>query len=66
MLTSNSNANNIARVQNSHLRTADAKLHSLVSLKTNKPIEGFPSTAKEVQKLTGMLIHFRLISSFED
>ena len=52
---SSSNANNIARVANSQLTSSDEKLHPLVSLKTGKPIEKFPGTSKEIEKLTCML-----------
>jgi len=45
------NANNIARVANSQLVSADDKLHPLLALKTGKAIEKFPSTPKEINKL---------------
>jgi hypothetical protein len=45
------NANNIARNANSHLTSNDDKLHPLVSLKTNKAIEKFPATSKDIEKL---------------
>lgn len=48
------NANNVARVANSQLTSSDEKLHPLVSLKTNKPLEKFPETSKDLAKLTCM------------
>jgi hypothetical protein len=50
--TKASNANNIARVANSHLTSNDAKLHPLVSLRTGKPLDKFPETSKDIAKLT--------------
>lgn len=47
-----SNANNIARVANSQLVSADEKLHPLLSLKTGKAIDKFPSTSKDIAKLS--------------
>lgn len=46
------NANNVARVANSQLTSSDEKLHPLVSLKTNKPLDKFPETSKDLGKLT--------------
>ncbi|KAK0935405.1 hypothetical protein LTR29_013038 [Friedmanniomyces endolithicus] len=46
-----SNANNIARVANSQLTANDEKLLPLVSLKTGKPMEKFPATSKDIEKL---------------
>ena len=46
-----SNENNVARVANSFLTSSDEKLTPLVSLKTGKPIEKFPATSKDLQKL---------------
>ncbi|KAF2153423.1 hypothetical protein K461DRAFT_293687 [Myriangium duriaei CBS 260.36] len=46
------NANNVARVANSQLVSADDKLHPLVSIKTGKAIDKFPSTPKDVSKLS--------------
>lgn len=54
-LIDGSNANNIARVANSQLATADEKLSPLMSLKTGKPIEKFPATSKDISKLGCML-----------
>jgi hypothetical protein len=51
------NANNVARVANSHLTTNDEKLHPLVALKTNKPLEKFPETSKDIAKLTRKFGH---------
>ncbi|KAK1018462.1 hypothetical protein LTR54_001348 [Friedmanniomyces endolithicus] len=45
------NANNIARVANSQLTANDEKLLPLVSLKTGKPMEKFPATSKDIEKL---------------
>lgn len=47
-----SNANNIARVANSQLTSNDEKLHPLMSLKTGKPLEKFPATSKDIDKLS--------------
>ncbi|KAK6440823.1 hypothetical protein LTR95_002950 [Oleoguttula sp. CCFEE 5521] len=49
------NANNIARVANSQLTSSDEKLLPLVSLKTGKPLENFPTTSKGLEKLN--LVH---------
>ncbi|KAK5126210.1 hypothetical protein LTR08_004781 [Meristemomyces frigidus] len=49
--TATVNANNIARVANSQLTTNDDKLLPLMSLKTGKPIEKFPSTSAGIAKL---------------
>jgi len=46
-----SNANNIARVANSHLSSNDDKLHPLLSLKTGAPIEKFPITSSGITKI---------------
>ncbi|KAM0723548.1 hypothetical protein Q7P37_000535 [Cladosporium fusiforme] len=46
------NANNVARVANSQLTSSDEKLHPLVSLKTNKTLDRFPETSKDLAKLT--------------
>ena len=46
------NANNVARVANSHLNSNDAKLHTLVSLRTGNPLDKFPQTSKDIAKLT--------------
>ena len=46
------NANNIARVANSQLSSNSEKLQPLMSLKTNKPIEKFPATSKDINGLT--------------
>ncbi|KAK5747091.1 hypothetical protein LTR17_000223 [Elasticomyces elasticus] len=46
------NANNIARVANSQLTASDEKLLPLMSLKTGKPIEKFPATSKDIEKLS--------------
>lgn len=46
------NANNVARVANSQLTSSDEKLYPLVSLKTNKPLDKFPETSKDLGKLT--------------
>jgi heme-binding NEAT domain protein len=51
------NANNVARVANSHLTTNDEKLHPLVALKTGKPLEKFPETSKDIAKLTRKFGH---------
>ncbi|KAF1991156.1 hypothetical protein K402DRAFT_450787 [Aulographum hederae CBS 113979] len=56
------NTNNIARVENSHLISADDKLHVLYSLKTNKPIERFPATPKDITKLTDTLVDAMLLA----
>ncbi|KAK3686921.1 hypothetical protein LTR37_019319 [Vermiconidia calcicola] len=50
------NANNIARVANSQLTANDESLHPLVSLKTGKPIEKFPKTSKDIDKVTLTMI----------
>lgn len=46
------NANNVARVANSHLTSSDAKLHPLVSLRTGNTLDKFPQTSKDIAKLT--------------
>ncbi|KAK3622672.1 hypothetical protein LTR56_022051 [Elasticomyces elasticus] len=46
------NANNIARVANSQISANDEKLLPLMSLKTGKPIEKFPATSKDIEKLS--------------
>lgn len=46
------NANNVARVANSHLTSNDAKLNPLVSLKTGKPLDKFPESSAGIAKLT--------------
>jgi len=50
------NTNNIARTANSHLVSADEKLHPLVSLKTGRAIDRFPETSKGLSKLSRMYI----------
>lgn len=47
-----SNTNNVARVANSHITDPEAKLTPLVSIKTGKPLEKFPDSSKDIQKLT--------------
>lgn len=54
------NANNVARVANSQLVSADDELHPLMSLKTNRPIERFPETPRGVGKMSST---FRLPAS---
>lgn len=49
----NRNANNVARVANSQLVSADDKLHPLLSLKNGKKLEKFPDTPKALAKLSG-------------
>jgi len=56
-----SNTNNIARVENSQLTSANDKLWVLHSLKTNRPLEKFPATAKDIAKLTGKKLLLCLI-----
>ncbi|OCL13612.1 hypothetical protein AOQ84DRAFT_372017 [Glonium stellatum] len=56
------NSNNVARVANSHLTSADDKLHVLHSLKTGRPIERFPTTPKEIAKLTDTLVDAILLA----
>ncbi|EON63016.1 hypothetical protein W97_02242 [Coniosporium apollinis CBS 100218] len=46
------NTNNIARVTNSQLTSADEKLQPLYSLKTNRPLDNFPPTAKNISRLS--------------
>ncbi|KAK5166452.1 uncharacterized protein LTR77_007995 [Saxophila tyrrhenica] len=46
------NANNVARVANSHLTSNEEKLQPLLSLKTGKAIEKFPGTSKDIDKLS--------------
>ncbi|KAG9593392.1 hypothetical protein KCU77_g17020, partial [Aureobasidium melanogenum] len=46
------NANNVARVANSQLVSADDKLHPLLSLKNGKKLEKFPDTPKALAKLS--------------
>ncbi|PSK36718.1 hypothetical protein B9Z65_1901 [Elsinoe australis] len=46
------NTNNVARVANSQLVSADEKLHPLVSIKTGKAIDKFPATPKDISKLS--------------
>jgi len=46
------NANNVARVANSHLTSSDAKLSPLVSLRTGNVLDKFPQTSKDIAKLT--------------
>ncbi|KAF2140194.1 uncharacterized protein K452DRAFT_299580 [Aplosporella prunicola CBS 121167] len=56
------NHNNVARIANSHLVSADDHLHVLHSLKTNRPIERFPSTPKDIAKLTDTLVDAMLLA----
>jgi hypothetical protein len=49
----NRNANNVARVANSQLVSADDKLHPLMSLKNGRTLEKFPDTPKALAKLSG-------------
>lgn len=51
--TINRNANNVARVANSQLVSADDKLHPLLSLKNGRTLEKFPETPKALAKLSG-------------
>lgn len=51
--TINRNANNVARVANSQLVSADDKLYPLLSLKNGRPLEKFPETPKALAKLSG-------------
>ena len=53
---SSRNANNIARVANSQLTSNDEKLQPMMSLKTGKPIEKFPTTSKDIEKLSLTLV----------
>ncbi|KAI4722963.1 hypothetical protein E4T48_00745 [Aureobasidium sp. EXF-10727] len=46
------NANNVARVANSQLVSADDKLHPLLSLKNGRPLDKFPETPKALAKLS--------------
>ncbi|KAJ9639964.1 hypothetical protein H2201_006866 [Coniosporium apollinis] len=48
------NTNNIARIANSQLTSADEKLQPLYSLRTNRPLDHFPTTAKGISKLSGV------------
>lgn len=48
-----SNVNNIARVASCRLRSAFDQLHVLHSLKTGRPIENYPTSPKEIAKLSG-------------
>ncbi|KAG8628414.1 hypothetical protein KVT40_004287 [Elsinoe batatas] len=50
------NANNVARVANSQLVSADEKLHPLLSLKTGKAIDKFPATPQDIGKLSVTVI----------
>lgn len=52
----NRNANNVARVANSQLVSADDKLHPLLSLKNGKKLEKFPDTPKALAKLSGWFL----------
>ncbi|KAF1346289.1 hypothetical protein BDV97DRAFT_401629 [Delphinella strobiligena] len=56
------NANNIARVANSHLTSAEEKLQPLLSLKTNRPIERFPETSKGLGRLSVTLVDSILLA----
>jgi hypothetical protein len=49
----NRNANNVARVANSQLVSADDKLHPLLSLKNGRTLEKFPDTPKALARLSG-------------
>ncbi|OAL29737.1 hypothetical protein AYO20_09121 [Fonsecaea nubica] len=48
-----SDLNNIARVQNTHLRTAYDPLTPLVSPSTGAAIPGFPATSADIDKMSG-------------
>ncbi|KIW76979.1 hypothetical protein Z517_09423 [Fonsecaea pedrosoi CBS 271.37] len=48
-----SDLNNIARIQNTHLRTADDPLTPLVSPSTGAAIPGFPATSADIDKMSG-------------
>ncbi|KEQ95054.1 hypothetical protein AUEXF2481DRAFT_233239 [Aureobasidium subglaciale EXF-2481] len=50
------NANNVARVANSHLVSADDKLHPLLSLKNGRTLEKFPESPKALAKLSVALV----------
>ncbi|KAK3075116.1 hypothetical protein LTR53_013736 [Teratosphaeriaceae sp. CCFEE 6253] len=58
------NANNIARVANSQLTANDEKLLPLLSLKTGKPLEKFPGTSKEIEKL-GLTVIDAMLNSLD-
>ena len=60
-MKTNRNANNVARVANSHLVNADDKLHPLFSLKNGKKLEKFPETPKALAKLSGWCFLIALI-----
>ncbi|KAI5200326.1 hypothetical protein E4T39_05733 [Aureobasidium subglaciale] len=47
------NANNVARVANSHLVSADDRLHPLLSLKNGRTLEKFPESPRALAKLSG-------------
>ncbi|KAK5111357.1 hypothetical protein LTR62_005197 [Meristemomyces frigidus] len=55
------NTNNIARVANSQLTANDEKLQPFMSLKTGRPIEKFPSTSKDIAKLSCELDRLPLV-----
>ncbi|KAK4986784.1 hypothetical protein LTR50_005079 [Elasticomyces elasticus] len=56
------NTNNISRVSNAQLTSADAKLSPLVSLKTGRPIERFPETSQGIAKLTDTTVDALLLA----
>ncbi|KAF2090712.1 hypothetical protein K490DRAFT_53676 [Saccharata proteae CBS 121410] len=60
------NHNNVARVANSHLTSAADDLHVLHSLKTAKPIDRFPGTAKDIVKLSDTLVDAMLLALEEE
>jgi hypothetical protein len=59
--TINRNANNVARVANSQLVSADDKLHPLLSLKNGRTLEKFPDTPKALAKLSGQFVFNQVI-----
>ncbi|KAI5241748.1 hypothetical protein E4T43_05318 [Aureobasidium subglaciale] len=57
------NANNVARVANSHLVSADDKLHPLLSLKNGRTLEKFPESPKALAKLSGCSPRLALVDA---
>ncbi|OCK82180.1 hypothetical protein K432DRAFT_403132 [Lepidopterella palustris CBS 459.81] len=56
------NVNNIARVASCRLRSAFDQLHVLHSLKTGRPIENYPTSPKEIAKLSDTLVDAMLLA----
>ncbi|TKA79906.1 hypothetical protein B0A49_01108 [Cryomyces minteri] len=56
------NTNNIARVANSQLTSADEKLTVLHALKTDRPLERFPETPAKIARMTDTMVDQMLLA----